>query len=325
MRLIASILLLFIGALVCVIPNMTRRGILFAVPVPAAFRDSEEGRRAMTEYRVLIAILVLAGICGALLLPHSALAGFAVAAPVVILLIATLGFYWERHKLMPFEVQHAGRQKAELTNEPDRVPRFTWLAGGPFAILAIAAVFLRENWERIPSRFPIHWGIDGQPNGWNERTAHGVYGPLLFAAVLCVWLLIMGLATWFDARRSRLRRIVLGAMIGAEYMLAILFSALSVQPVLHIPIWIPVLLPLLFIAPTLIVMWRNVAGPSSELVEATPNDAWSGGVWYYNPRDPALFVEKRIGLGYTLNFGNRWSWVLLLGLVAIVACAFALL
>jgi uncharacterized membrane protein len=29
----------------------------------------------------------------------------------------------------------------------------------------------------------------------------------------------------------------------------------------------------------------------------------------YNPRDPALFVEKRIGLGLTFNFGNRMSWI----------------
>jgi hypothetical protein len=31
----------------------------------------------------------------------------------------------------------------------------------------------------------------------------------------------------------------------------------------------------------------------------------------YNPQDPAIFVQKRLGLGYTVNFGNRISWVLL--------------
>jgi tRNA 2-thiocytidine biosynthesis protein TtcA len=30
---------------------------------------------------------------------------------------------------------------------------------------------------------------------------------------------------------------------------------------------------------------------------------------YYNPADPAVFVERRIGFGYTLNFGNRWNWI----------------
>jgi uncharacterized membrane protein len=33
-------------------------------------------------------------------------------------------------------------------------------------------------------------------------------------------------------------------------------------------------------------------------------------MFYYNPDDPALVVEKRFGIGWTLNFGNRWCWVL---------------
>ena len=49
----------------------------------------------------------------------------------------------------------------------------------PFLILAATAAALHASWQRIPERFPVHWGIDGQPNGWSGRTAAGVYGPLL--------------------------------------------------------------------------------------------------------------------------------------------------
>ena len=31
---------------------------------------------------------------------------------------------------------------------------------------------------------------------------------------------------------------------------------------------------------------------------------WNGGFFYSNPDDPALFVEKRYGLGWTPNFGH---------------------
>lgn len=31
---------------------------------------------------------------------------------------------------------------------------------------------------------------------------------------------------------------------------------------------------------------------------------WSAGFFYNNPDDPALFVPKRFGLGWTLNFGH---------------------
>jgi Family of unknown function (DUF5808) len=43
--------------------------------------------------------------------------------------------------------------------------------------------------------------------------------------------------------------------------------------------------------------------------DRTPDRCWKAGIFYVNPADPALFVEKRHGIGYTLNFGNPWSWV----------------
>ena len=34
---------------------------------------------------------------------------------------------------------------------------------------------------------------------------------------------------------------------------------------------------------------------------------WKWGVFYFNPDDPSILVEKRSGLGYTLNFGTLWD------------------
>ena len=36
--------------------------------------------------------------------------------------------------------------------------------------------------------------------------------------------------------------------------------------------------------------------------------SWKWGTFYVNRDDPKIFVPKRYGIGYTLNFGNRWSW-----------------
>ena len=43
----------------------------------------------------------------------------------------------------------------------------------------------------------------------------------------------------------------------------------------------------------------------------TSDRCWKAGIFYVNPADPELFVKKRLGIGYTLNFGNPWSWVVL--------------
>jgi uncharacterized membrane protein len=56
------------------------------------------------------------------------------------------------------------------------------------------------------------------------------------------------------------------------------------------------------------------------------DDHWRG-VFYYNPDDSSLWVGKRFGIGWTLNFAHRASWLvlaamLLLPIVAIVAGVF---
>ena len=42
---------------------------------------------------------------------------------------------------------------------------------------------------------------------------------------------------------------------------------------------------------------------------------WYAGFFYNNPDDPALFVPKRFGLGWTLNFGHPRSKLVLIGLL----------
>jgi len=57
--------------------------------------------------------------------------------------------------------------------------------------------------------------------------------------------------------------------------------------------------------------------------ESPPDDSWKG-IFYSNPNDPALWVPKRFGIGYTLNFGNHWSWVVLGLIFLAVALPFIL-
>jgi H+/Cl- antiporter ClcA len=40
----------------------------------------------------------------------------------------------------------------------------------------------------------------------------------------------------------------------------------------------------------------------------TPDKCWKWGLFYYNPADPALWVEKRFGIGWTFNFGHPRAW-----------------
>ena len=52
------------------------------------------------------------------------------------------------------------------------------------------------------------------------------------------------------------------------------------------------------------------------------NDSWVWGALYINPRDPAIMIEKRFGIGYTPNFGN-WKALLILAVFLMLIFGFA--
>ena len=45
---------------------------------------------------------------------------------------------------------------------------------------------------------------------------------------------------------------------------------------------------------------------------------WKWGIFYYNPNDPAIFVEKRFGIGLTVNFARWQAWAFVFGILAFV-------
>ncbi|HEV2387163.1 MAG TPA: DUF5808 domain-containing protein [Candidatus Acidoferrales bacterium] len=55
-------------------------------------------------------------------------------------------------------------------------------------------------------------------------------------------------------------------------------------------------------------------------ISAAPDDRtderyWKAGMFYANPKDPALFVSKPSGLGYTVNFARPAGWAVLVALL----------
>lgn len=129
----------FVGALLCAIPNLTRRELLFAVPMPPEFRETDAGRHAISAFRTVIACVSATGICVLLLSPPRLLNAVANIVPVAILLAGVFSFIWQNRRLAPFAVQFARPRDAELTDLPEKLPQFVWLAVGPLAILAAAA------------------------------------------------------------------------------------------------------------------------------------------------------------------------------------------
>jgi len=58
--------------------------------------------------------------------------------------------------------------------------------------------------------------------------------------------------------------------------------------------------------------------------DRTPDACWKCGIFYMNRNDPAIMVESRFGVGYTMNLAHAAGW-LILGAIIGVPLAIVLL
>lgn len=298
---------LFVAALVMLaVTSLAPRGMLFGVPVPQGFRSSDAARAALRSYRVWVGIPAALGLLANLIYPSP---GAQAASFVSIAAFGIAGFLQQNRKLKPFAIQPPMARQAEL-GPPKGLPWFTWLGILPLLFLAGIALYLHAHWDQIPTRFPVHFDITGTPDRWANKTLAGVYGVLIFGAELAVFFFAMMVAAWFGTRRSDpMRKPMMLVLLAAETMISLIVGLIPLQTAAGFHIPVPAMLsPVLLLFASLAHAMHESNKPRDP--DPTPNECWKGGMLYYNPNDAALFVQRRDSVGFTMNLGNRWSWVL---------------
>lgn len=224
-----------------------------------------------------------------------------------------------------------------------------WLGqAGPFLLLALAAGWLAVHYGEIPDPLVTHWNLHFEPDGWSAKSLPVVFGVPAFGAVLCAIMVLVSLGLLYRARpveggeearaaEWRRRYASLQILLMANYLIALLDAVVSLFPLAQTPARVRVLLGVAAVlgvaGPLAFLLWIGVRvaplylgkgpgrGPGSLRRAAADGKAggeehWKLGLAYYNPDDPAIFVEKHLGIGYTLNFARREVWLFLALLLA---------
>jgi len=317
LTLIAVLAQLVVTVATLALPNMTHRDLLFGVPVPQGFRASEPGRHALRIYRTWIAIPTVIGLAGIAWWHNPLINIVAIFLPAA---ASVAGFVLQNRHLKPYAVELPQVHRTALVAE-EPLPWFVWLGLLPLLLLAGVATFLHQHWNQIPLRYPVHFDLNGNPNRWADRTIRGVYGPLIFGGELTLLLFAFAIAGWYGSRRSEpLRKPMVAVMLVVELTVAIMFGEIPLQVTgfIHVPLLVMVFGPLLLAIGAIGYAIRQSNQPRGP-IDPTPEECWKGGIIYYNPNDAALFVQRRDGVGYTINMANRWSWMIYVGLVLVLA------
>jgi uncharacterized membrane protein len=316
------------------LPRLSRPDILFSVTVPGAFTSSGEAAAVVRRYRTVVWLSTLVFVGVMMALPaRDARAAF-VGMHVAVIFGA---WAWANRRVRPHAAPEQAIRVATLAPRDAHLPGGALFAAGPLIVLAAAVVFLWLNWDLIPDRVPSRWSAAGTPTGFGTKSVSGVYAGLAIATAVVSMMLAMA---WTIVSRTRQVAIEGSAAAGerrfkgvsalrllcSAYAVAGLSAAFSVGPVIRgtdrLP---PFILVLLGVAVALsfgfvvVLMWLGQGGQRAITPDArdgnhgdtTPDAGWKGGLVYYNPNDPALLVERRMGIGWTLNMANKWSWLIL--------------
>jgi uncharacterized membrane protein len=324
---------LSIAVLLHWLPLWRRSSLWFAVTVAPDFGNTPEARRILRQYRVEMWTVSL--VSGVLLAAgaRGEVTWLFAACPLLQTLGAVIAFARGRNRTKPYARHPDGTRAASLDAATEHLPGGAVGIIVPYAMLAAAAIFLQANWQRLPSRFPVHWGIDGTADRWAERNWRGVDGPLLMGFVVIALLHVLGYMIADASPRGRMaetadwtarfRRANLRMIVAMGWTLAALFAVLALNPYLSsgdalvIPAWL-MLGAILAVAAGFLWPIISISQEPGSGSDGTPDECWKLGQIYYNPNDPALMVEKRFGVGYTINLGNRASWLLIALLLLII-------
>lgn len=317
------------GVLLDVLPRRPRRGVYFGVTTGAEFAASPEGRKLATRHRALVWASTLGAALFLLSPSHPAAFVGAVATQLAGMAAGwLLGHRDARgHAIAPGTARVASLQPDEAFPQ-----RALALIASASVVLAASWTFVVSRYEEFPQRLPVHYNLHGLADRFEDKSWAWVLMPLIVGT--CVVALVASNAYWVfvssrrggspetvENRRDH-QRLVSNSLSVLSLLVSLMFALIAIGPVLgkgtHLPggwLMLAFVVAILTVVIRMLVKWNDLPGGSGD---DTPDECWKWGLVYWNPQDPAIFVEKRDGVGYTVNFGNSKSWIYV-GLAAAVA------
>lgn len=297
-------------------PRLTRHDLYFAVTVAPGFRDDPEGKSILRRYRtelMLVSALALTAVVAAV-----SWLGVRFACGFYVQVAASyIAFYRARHRVLPHAVPPTTIREAELHGSHRVIPGGWVAASGPFILLAACAAYL---W--------IHGDVGRFASVYFLSTA-GILAALT--------LILYGTGHWVrsihaggpeSAREMKFRRTVSAILLVTEYFIALQSSWVALVPRSHYLIVVallPLYLVLVLVAMVMLARLGQggsrvpAANETPSVISAFPvvgdrtqDNYWKLGIFYFNQDDPAVLIEKRFGLGYTLNFARLATWIIVL-------------
>jgi uncharacterized membrane protein len=351
-----ALIAVFITAYALMLPGLTRRDVLFGVTVAPGTRQSPEGRRIIRGYRAAVALLCLV-VLGAWAGAYAFAPDSWLRSPWLSVSVVAL----ELLLVLPYLFAHAATRRLAAPSpaapampppgpSAELRPRhysdyIGWIWEVlPLAIIVATVAYLVPHYADAPAIIPTHFDLAGNPSQFAPKTI-GSYFMLvwvqLFIEILLTGatVLIVGAKAVPGPADERFRKTWIRGLYALKVLILALLGVIGVVVAdaaagARKPATGPIALVFAFLA---IVLFGTMAlalrtgqggarlgAPNETATDRTSDQHWTLGVIYINRDDPAILVEQRFGVGWTLNLGNPRA-LLVLGALAALTAGFIML
>ena len=263
----------------------------------------------------------------------------AVAYIIATVLIIFILFKYSKQTWLLRDKRTVSRLATPL--KPRRLQDFTkfWLEVAIVILTIVPFAVLTFYYPQLPDVVPVHWNASGTADGFAKKGFFSVFFVPMLAAVLQNFFIILKK----DIVQARFRvpaeraeqvlsfkeislqanvgmvdwcRLNVGVLLGTAALL-IISSIFAIDAFLNVLIWLSLLILLAgagFYLYRMILVNREIKSLTRQITFQTADEmaGWkNGGLVYYNPQDAAFMVEKPGGVGYTINFAHKKTFVYL--------------
>lgn len=212
----------------------------------------------------------------------------------------------------------------EFINEKNSlIKRYSLYFLLPYIITLLVCIYATTQYNSIPDIIPTHWGLSGVADAYSQKSVFSVFSIIIMSVGFGIIIYISSvqslksraklntsnIAESKSAHLYYLNKIALTFLI-LNISSQILFISILIATVnasnLNIYILWPTTISLIIAAIYQTYLYYKSPSKSKTAVYSVDDDDnnWILGIFYNNPNDPSLFVQKRFGVGWTINIGN---------------------
>ncbi|AOV07264.1 DUF1648 domain-containing protein [Sporosarcina ureilytica] len=345
----------FIIIIQAAIPYLLKPTIVFGVTIPNGYTKNEKLLFYKKMYASIVFIIGILTITAFMIWAMNAkpleekmmISGVAIQFAILILSMALyFVFHAKTSKLKTENQWGANLKQVRLVDiaarTADEMLPFTIFLL-PMVITIGLIIYTTIHYPSLPELIPTHWGIDGQPDAFTEKT------PFSAIALLLILLIMQGMMVGINeltkrsgikiqanrkkksrAQQLAFRKYSSWLLFATALLLTILFAFLQLMTIHEniggtaIVLALPIAFIIIIFGMTAVYAFKVGQGGARLDVQITEEEVegitnfdddqyWKLGVIYVNKDDPSIFIEKRFGVGWTVNFGNPISYLIFFG------------